>query len=50
MKILETRLTLDDFRLKLQKVPIWQLELAQLQDWVAKLDVEGLAIASFYSQ
>ena len=46
MKILETRLTLDDFRLKLQKVPIWQLELAQLQDWVAKLDVEGLAIAS----
>ncbi len=46
MKILETRLTLDDFRLKLRKVPIWQLELAQLQDWVARLDVGGMAIAS----
>ncbi|MGL6341811.1 MAG: cysteine dioxygenase, partial [Waterburya sp.] len=45
MKILETRLTLDDFILKLQKVPIWQLELAQLQDWVARLDLEDLAIA-----
>ncbi|MGL5793863.1 MAG: FAD/NAD(P)-binding protein, partial [Waterburya sp.] len=45
MKILETRLTLEDFILKLQKVNIWQLELAQLQDWVARLDLEDLAIA-----
>ncbi|MBW4537105.1 MAG: FAD/NAD(P)-binding protein [Pleurocapsa minor HA4230-MV1] len=45
MKILETRLTLDDFILEMNKVPSHELKLAQLQDWVARLDLEDLAIA-----
>ncbi|MGL5943707.1 MAG: hypothetical protein ACRC2S_25735 [Waterburya sp.] len=45
MKILETRLTLEDFILKLQKVPSLEVEQAQLQDWVARLDLEDLAIS-----
>lgn len=45
MRILQTRLTLDDFILKTKKVFPRQLELDQLQDWVAKLDLESLAIA-----
>ena len=46
MKILETRLTLDDFILEMNKVPSLELKLAQLQDWVARLDLKDMAIAS----
>jgi uncharacterized NAD(P)/FAD-binding protein YdhS/predicted metal-dependent enzyme (double-stranded beta helix superfamily) len=45
MKILQTRLSLDDFILEIRKVPTRQLELIQLQDWVARLDLGELAIA-----
>lgn len=45
MKILETRLTLDNFILKMNKFPSLELKLAQLQDWVTKLDLDDLAIA-----
>lgn len=46
MKILETRLTLDDFILEMNKVPSLELKLAQLQDWVARLDLKDMAIAN----
>jgi cysteine dioxygenase len=46
MKILETRLTLDDFILEMNKVPSLKLKLAQLQDWVARLDLKNMAIAN----
>ncbi|MEY2831287.1 MAG: hypothetical protein RLZZ574_545 [Cyanobacteriota bacterium] len=45
MKILETRLTLDDFILEINKVPSLELKLDQLQDWVARLDLRNMAIA-----
>ncbi|MGL5835281.1 MAG: FAD/NAD(P)-binding protein, partial [Waterburya sp.] len=45
MKILATRLTLEDFILEMNKVPSLKLKLAQLQDWVARLDLKNLAIA-----
>lgn len=45
MRILEPSLTLNNFILKIKQVPTKQLKLAQLQDWVARLNLQHLAIA-----
>jgi uncharacterized NAD(P)/FAD-binding protein YdhS/predicted metal-dependent enzyme (double-stranded beta helix superfamily) len=45
MKILETKLTLNNFIREIQKVST-RLDLVQLQDWVARLDLTDLAIAN----
>jgi uncharacterized NAD(P)/FAD-binding protein YdhS/predicted metal-dependent enzyme (double-stranded beta helix superfamily) len=45
MKILETKLTLNNFIREIQKVST-RLDLVQLQEWVARLDLTDLAIAN----
>jgi cysteine dioxygenase len=45
MKFIETKLALDDFILEMNKVPSLEIKQAQLEDWVARLNLEDLAIA-----
>ncbi len=40
MNLLKTRLTLDDFILEMMRTPIRHLQIEQLQDWVARLDLK----------
>lgn len=40
MNLLKTRFAIDDFILELMRVPITQLQLPQLQDWVSRLELK----------
>lgn len=40
MNIFKRRFTLDDFILEIMRVPTAKLQLAQLREWVAKLDLK----------
>lgn len=40
MNLLKTRFTIDDFILAMLQVPPTQLQLEQLQDWIARLGLK----------